>query len=157
MSVGDIFGNLLDEAYVNQEFDDARVEANKTGASASDLQIVNQPSASLPIVKPPVLKMLSNDRISRKEAEQHLRKLQEMLWAGQRRQFAGQMMISVALHAQLQLDMAQEAMVARYVGINRADPMKMAMARVTVRLWALAEAAVLAFEESFPKAAAEEF
>jgi len=157
MSVGDILGNLLDEAYVNQELDGARVEANKTGASASDLQIVNQPSASLPTVKPPVPKMLSNDRISRKEAEQHLRKLQEMLWAGQRRQFAGQMMVNVALHAQLQLDMAQEAMVARYVGIKRADEMKPVMARVTVRLWALTEAAVLAFVESFPKAAAEEF
>lgn len=157
MSIGDNLGALLDEAFASQEYDKARIEASKSKSSADELQMVNQSQNALPMSRPPALKMLSNDRLSRKEAEDHLRKLQRMLWDAQRRQFAGEMMITLALQAQRQLDAVQEALMARYVGVDRAESMKPVMARITVKLFLLAEAAVMTFVESYPKAAGEEF
>ena len=156
MRIGDWLGGFLDEVGLEREVDQQAVDARKLGADEGKLASISQGRSVLPVIKAPPVRRLSDDRLSRRQGEEEMRRRQQMLWAGERTVAANQAMLAVAVHTYQQLDAAQEAMMSSYLGVKRTDTGNKFMAQVTNELLTFVKAGAMAMVESLPKRLAEE-
>lgn len=156
MKLGNWVNGILEEVLMEREIDQQKVETQRVGATEEGMTLLNQGKGTLPVVRTPIAKPAVDTRLARKEAEKEQMRLQRLAYEAQRTAMANNTIVAVIVHAQQQLDSAQEAMMSRYLGVSRTKTGNEFMQQVTVKLLALAEASVLSLVESYPKRIAEE-
>ena len=156
MGIGDWVNSFLDEFGADPEIDQEAVKASKATPSEEGMAPIGQPRGVLPVLRAPTARPAVDNRLGRKEAEKEQLRLQRIVYEAQRTAMVNNSIVAVIVHAHQQLDAAQEAMLSRFVGVQRTDTGNQFMSQVTVKLLGLAEAGVLALVESYPKRVAEE-
>ena len=161
MKLEEIFDDLMSE--LESEFRQSHnrvgqedLDAQKQTASADSLAVTKhtgqrESEMRMPVVKPP-----TESRQGRKMASEEQEKQWRMIQTTQRTVIAANSMVAVAVHAQRQLDIAQEFMADRFYGVKRHAAMNEFMGHVTSKCLSLAESGVMAILESHPKRIAEE-
>jgi hypothetical protein len=153
----DALGSVADRLYLNEEFDQAAVDASKTKAAPGSLVITSRSPGSSLALATPTIKRLGNDRQFRREYEIQKHKIQEMTYADQRTRFAIQTVAEVVVGAQKTMDGMQDALSGQFYGVARDPEFKKAINVATVQLWNIGASAIIAIVETFPKRVSEEF
>lgn len=157
MSISDALGDMMDQMYMDDEFDEERVKASRVPPPEAGIALTkrSQNSGGVALAVPTVRRAM-NDRLSRKGAEEQTRKLQEMLYKAQLTTFASQTVAVVAVRAFQAIDQAQEGITTSYYGKDRTKELQEAMNGVAGQLWQMAAAGIMAITETYPKRVSEE-
>ena len=134
-----------------KKLDEQKVAADEGVLVPIDPSGRNSPEMRLPAVRP-----ANHTRQSKKLAAEEQERQWRMVQTTQRTVVAANSMIAVAVHAQQQLDLAQEVMADRFYGSRRRPAMNEFMSEVTSRCLSMAESGVMAILESHPKRVAED-
>ena len=161
MKASEPFDDLMDD-----HEDDYRKKRNRVNQEELDRHKVEADDATLvPMasgkrgdaeVRLPAVRPATDSRQSKKLANAEQESQWRMVQTTQRTVIAQNSMIAAAVHAQRQLDLAQEIMIDRFYGVKRRPAMNEFMSHVTSRCLSLAESGVMAILESHPKRIAEE-
>lgn len=157
----EMFDSLMDELETEFKQNRNRVEqeeidAQKETAQEGSLSLMKAPKRDDSDMKMPAVKPPSASRKGRKMAEAEQERQWHMVQATQRTVIATNSMVAAAVHAQRQLDLAQEFMADRFYGVKRRAAMNEFMGHVTSKCLSLAESGVMAILESHPKRIAED-
>jgi len=134
-----------------EELDQHKVPADEALLVPATPTKGNGTEVRLPAVRP-----ATDSRQSKKLAHAEQESQWRMVQTTQRTVIAQNSMIAVAVHAQRQLDLAQEIMIDRLYGVKRRPAMNQFMNQVTSRCLSMAESGVMAILESHPKRIAED-
>jgi hypothetical protein len=133
------------------DLDDQKQEAEEGSLALTQASNRQDTGMRLPTVKPP-----NASRKGRKMAAAEQERQWSMVQTTQRTVIATNSMVGAAIHAQRQLDLAQEFMADRFYGVKRRAAMNEFMGQVTSKCLSLAESGVMAILESHPKRIAED-
>jgi len=161
MKEKDLFDSLMadHEAEYRKERNRVKQEEldeQKVAAEEGVLVPADRPGCHSPEIRLPAVRAANDSRQSRKVAAAEQERQWRMVQTTQRTVIAANSMVAVAVHAQRQLDLAQEVMTERFYGVKRRSAMNEFMSHVTSRCLSTAESGVMAILESHPKRIAEE-
>jgi mRNA degradation ribonuclease J1/J2 len=136
--------------------DQEELDSHKVPADEAGLVPVGSTKRSGAEIRLPAVRPATDSRQSKKLANAEQERQVRMAQTTQRTVLAQNSMVAVAVHAQRQLDLAQEIMIDCLYGVKRRPAMNEFMNQVTSRCLSLAESGVMAILESHPKRIAED-
>ena len=161
MKSKDLFDGLMqdyEEEYRQRDnrVDPEDLDSQKVAAPEESLAVTKSSGGHNQDMKMPTVKPPSDTRRGRKMAEAEQETQWSMIRTAQRTVLAANSVVAVAIHAQRQLDLAQEIMADRFYGVRRQPAMNEFMCEGTSNCLSLAESGVMAILESHPKRIAED-